>query len=358
MFPQIDRAGCWFLVSGIQDSSGGVARFHRADSGRNERVSTEITGYAVSALVYLHEITQRGEYLDAARRAGTFLLHEAWDPRLSIFPFEHGRNGDRPQPLAYFFDSGIIARGLLSLWRATREQQWLDAAHAAGVSMLRDFTSADFIHPVLQLPSRQPLPWEPRWSRSPGCYQAKSALAWHDLAALTGERRFAEAWERALDGAIATHDSFLPDATPENTMDRLHAYCYFLEALLAAADRDDVRRLLAGGIERVGGYLREIEPVFVRSDVFAQLLRVRLWAAEYGVALDAGAAAEEAAALPEFQYPSDADLPLRGGFCFGRKGGVLMPFANPVSTAFAAQAMALWIQRETCDPLPPRHTLI
>ena len=50
----LSRAGRWFLESGIQDDSGGVARYYRSDVGRNAGVSTEITGYAVSALVYLY----------------------------------------------------------------------------------------------------------------------------------------------------------------------------------------------------------------------------------------------------------------------------------------------------------------
>ena len=44
-----------------------------------------------------------------------FLTSVAWDARLRVFPFECSE-----RPLAYFFDSGIIIRGLLSLWRVTR----------------------------------------------------------------------------------------------------------------------------------------------------------------------------------------------------------------------------------------------
>jgi hypothetical protein len=54
--------------------------------------------------------------------------------------------------------------------------------------------------------------------------------------------------------------------------------------------------------------------------------------------LDQANADEEAAAIPAFQY-SGEELRLRGGFSFGRKDGSLMPFANPVSTAFSLQAL-------------------
>jgi hypothetical protein len=340
----LERAGRWFLNSGIQEASGGVARYYRIDVSRNARVSTEITGYAVSTFVWLFEVTGREEYLDAARRSARFLVDDAWDRELHIFPFEHALNGHPPEPLAYFFDSGIIARGLLALWRSTQEERWLASARAAGESMLADFGSTRHSHPILRLPSKEALPYEPQWSRSPGCYQLKSALAWHDLNEVTGEPRFSSAFEETLAGALATHKNFLPAPTPEKTMDRLHAYCYFLEALPPVADRDDVREALSTGIDRVSRYTREIAPVFVRSDVYAQLLRVRLWAENAGIPLAQAEACAEAHALPPFQLDSDNPR-LAGGVAFGRRGTDLLPFANPVSTAFTAQAWRMWQER-------------
>jgi hypothetical protein len=88
--------------------------------------------------------------------------------------------------------------------------------------------------------------------------------------------------------------------------------------------------------------LREIAPQFVRSDVYAQLLRARLYAASLGaMPLDSAAAKEEAEGAAAFQLRSE-DARMAGGFGFGRKTGELLPFVNPVSTAFAAQALALW----------------
>ncbi len=67
------RAGKWFLHSGIQEQSGGVARFYRAEIQQNRAVSTEITGYAASALMVLLDITGDEEYLDRARLTADFL---------------------------------------------------------------------------------------------------------------------------------------------------------------------------------------------------------------------------------------------------------------------------------------------
>ena len=325
----LDDAGHWFLRSGIRSSDGGVARYYRSDSQKNAPVSTEITGYAVSALSYLHSVTGNAAYCDAAMESSRFLNNDAWDARAHTFPFEIHSN------LAYFFDVGIIARGLLS----TGAEEFRPRVRDAALSLAFDFIGDGVFHPVVTLPDKQPIPYEPQWSRSPGCYQLKSALVWLGV----GDEQAARLFDAALQSALATHESFLPgDADPNRVMDRLHAYCYFLEALLFVAENH--KGVLASGIGCVAALLREISPRFERSDVCAQLLRVRL-VAHYlnAVPLDATAAAEESERVKQYQARSE-DVRLDGGFWFGRKGGELLPYVNPVSTAFSLQALALWEQ--------------
>ena len=341
-----NRAGIWFLNSGIQQPNGGVARYYRSDLARYARVSTEITGYAVSTLLYAAERTGGGNYTDAAVRAARFLTRSAWNPELAVFPFEHSDNGDQPEPLAYFFDTGIIVRGLLAAWKATREQEILDTAEAAGRAMMADFRDGAALHPILRLPMKQARAYEPRWSAEPGCYQLKAALAWRELSAATGDSRFQAAWEEALACALSAESAFLPgDTDREKIMDRLHAYCYFLEALLPCAGEPGCARALCEGIAKTSAYLTEIAPRFARSDVYAQLLRIRLCAAQTGVLpLDETAACSEASQAHAFQLVSD-DPRVAGGFSFGRKGLHLLPFVNPVSTSFCMQALAMWGDR-------------
>ena len=97
-----------------------MARYYRTDRRRNLPASTEITGYAASAFVYLHSVTKDARYLDRALAAARFLAR-AWDPASQTMPFEI-----EPAAFAYFFDCGIVVRGLLSVWRATGEQEFLD----------------------------------------------------------------------------------------------------------------------------------------------------------------------------------------------------------------------------------------
>jgi len=349
------RAGEWFVRSGIQLPNGGVARYYRTDLERNHAVSTEITGYAASALVYLHSLTRDKRYLDRATAAARFLTRTAWDASAGILPFETD-----PPRFTYFFDCGIVVRGLLAVWRGTGEDEYRDVAAALGRRMHADFASpeGDF-HPVLALPERAPVERDPAlWSRSPGCYQLKAAMAWWDLFEATGDESFHGTYERVLEFSLRQSVAFLPGhPDTEKVMDRLHAFLYFLEGLLPRAQEARCAAALARGIARVAQLLEQIRPRFVRSDVYAQLLRIRLFADWSGAApLDLQAACREADALAQFQAAS-ADARIDGGFYFGRKGSEWMPFINPVSAAFALQALALWECRAS-GAQPHRHLLI
>lgn len=342
----MEAAGRWYVHSGIQESNGGVARYYRSDLGQNAPVSTEITGYALSALLFLYQRTANSAYLEAGLRAARFLTRIAWDNRLGTFPFELLVNGESGSGLAYFFDCGIIVRGLLYAWRVTKDTEFRDAAIIGGRAMLADFPSNGEINPILLLPEKRPRVWELQWSASPGCYQLKSAMAWQELFEVTGDDVFLRGYESALEAALDNDPDFLPgDPDQRRVMDRLHAYSYFLEGLLPVLDRPECAAAFRHGVDRAAGLLREIAPLFARSDVYAQVLRVRLLGEALGaLPLDRAAAAHEAEQAATFQIAS-GDPSVAGGFLFGRKEGADTPFVNPVSTAFCVQALTLWNDR-------------
>jgi hypothetical protein len=333
----LDRAGRWLLASGIQDERGGVARYYRSDLRQNLPVSSEITGYAVSAYVYLHRLTGDAVYLDRGVKTARFLTREVWNESAAAFPFEPDPTREQ---LNYFFDAGIIGRGLAAIWRATGDHEFLSAAMACGRGMLRDFVNTRDVDPILTLPGKRPVARDERWSRNPGCYQLKAAMAWFELAEISGDEELRAAYERVLAWSLATYGPFLPGhSEAAKVMDRLHAYLYFLEGLLPALEHKACAAALCDGIRRVAGCLREIRENFERCDVYSQLLRLRMLAELAGITpLERAAAEEEIETLRLYQQA-------HGGFGFGRRNGEPLPFDNPVSTVFGMQALAMWEQR-------------
>lgn len=345
------------LDSGIQEASGGVARYYLSENGRNKPISTEITGYAASALVYLFQVTGDEEYLDRAQHTARFLADCAWSAELQSFPFEHPSPSPESRHRAYFFDCGVIIRGLLSVWRLTQEQRLIDLAITAAHKMIADFRSGRDYHPILELPAKQPAPRTEHWSHAPGCYQLKAALAWREIAEITSDNALRQTYTTMLNATLASHSHYLPGSRDElRVMDRLHAYCYFLEGLTPVLDQEECVSAYRQGLDLVARYLRTIAPSFARSDVYAQLLRARIYAAE-AIGIDIEAAAEEAQALAEFQAVS-GDPRIDGGFSFGRRGCAMSPHINPVSTAFALQALIMWRNFQAEGKPPCRKMLI
>ncbi len=335
--PMLHRAGQWFLHSGIQSAEGGVSRYCRLDTG-NLPDSTEITGYSVSALAWLHNRTGRAEYLSASELAAGFLTTKAWHPEMGLFPFEISY----PWPPAYFFDCGIIIRGLLALWRINGQQLLLDIATACAYGMRRTFRArGGMYHPIVTLPHYTPKAYQHKWSQEPGCFQLKSALAWVELSEITGDTELRQWFDEALTWAVQNSDQFLPGSADElEVMNRLHSYTYYLEALLK---RPELHGHIAAGVAKATAILNSIAPRFERSDVCAQLLRVSVLAG-----LDRTAAADLARRAARYQFAEDSGIDRQGGFCFGSREGVLMPMVNPVSTAFCMQALDMWQTYEAC----------
>ena len=312
-------------------------------------VSTEISGYAASALMFLYRTTGEKKYLDGARRTADFLVERAWDDALQIFPYEHPSPTPESRHLAYFFDCGIIIRGLLAVWRETHDDRLLDAAVRAAHGMSGFWSGRDY-HPILTLPDKEPLARDARWSASPGCYQAKSALAWWEVAAITGDEKLKRDYLDMIEAGIHSCGGFLAGADDRlKVMDRLHALLYFVEALSPLLDRSDCVETYRDVLEEAALRRRQLESEFARSDVYAQTLRARI-RASHVIPVDIVAAREEAAALETFQAES-------GGFFFGLRAGVVSPHVNPVSTAFAIQALEMWRafeagESETCLQSP------
>lgn len=310
-----------------------MARYHRADLAANLPVSTEITGYALAGFCYLFELTGREEYLEAARRAGNFLTQQAWDATTGTMPFELSPGGR----YSYFFDCGIIARALLWLWRLDGKEENLAVARGLGQSLDRDFRSLSAFHPIILLPCKSPDQYTLWWSRMPGAFQLKAALAWKDLAEETGEAKFAALYEEMLAFSLKRYSETLDNEPLDNEtgrpklMDRLHAWSYFLEGLQPVREREAVKSILAAALERGETLLEELSSVFLRSDACAQLMRIRLLA---------GGPVSPASIerLAQFQWHSE-DARLHGCFAFGSRNGERIPHANPVSTVFALQAL-------------------
>ena len=231
-----------------------------------------------------------------------------------------------------------------------RRRRTLDAARLQGAS--------GAIHPILRTPGKTLALCSPRWSASPGCYQLKSAMAWYDLFEIPEDRKFVNAYEAALTRRWRTTPIFFP-ASPncEKVMDRLHAYCYFLEGLMPVLHLVQcAARVRARDCNRAAA-LSARDRAAVRSLGCVRAIVPRSIVTAKRCAHPAGlrCCCRRSQGAAAFQLESD-DPRIAGGFGFGRKTGQPLPFVNPVSTAFCVQALALWSDRQDATRSRPAST--
>ena len=344
----IHSAWQWLSRSGIQNESGGVARFYRADVQEYRDVSTQSTAFFISTFLRLGDHPQGSAPLEALR-AGGFLLDRAFHRSKELFAHEVYGEDNSPSACAYFFDCTIIIRSLVDLWKATKEPAYIECAERCGFALQNLMSRMDgSFFAVYDFARDQPLDDGETWSTQPEVYQLKASLALQELTDATGLPEFVATSDTLRRWCLKRQEGFVPDfGDSEERMSRLHAYCYFLEGLLQEAGQDmDCSRALQWGILRVENLMEEIGPEFQRSDVLAQLLRLRFYADTFGVLeIDRTTAESEVAALIEFQQQS-SDSRVDGGFAFARRGTELVHHINPLSTVLALQALTMWESAE------------
>ena len=338
----------WLANSGIQAESGGVSSCYEAGERRYRPVSTASTAYFISTL--LGTGCAEGDPPSAqALQAARFLMEQAFDLSTDLFPFEMPNGDGSSRPPARFLDCGIVIRALLDLWRATSDEAYRDCAERCGLAMHSRMATVDGgFFPIYDLAYDQPEFGSGSWPVEAGVHQLKVGLAFRELTEATGLGEFKTDVEVLRKWCLRRHEAFLhSDGDAEDTMSRLHAYCCFLEGLLpTAALEAESARVLQFGILQVDNLIDDISEEFLRCDVLAQLLRLRLFADNGGVMeLDQHRADEEAALITEFQMQT-LDPKAEGGFALARRAGAMVPHFSPAATGFAIQALAIWDQLE------------
>ncbi len=187
-----------------------AARSRRVRPGLDDKRLASWNALALAALADAGAVLGREDYLDAARACAGFVLEEMRDEDGNLLrTYKDGR----AHLNAYLEDHAFLLEALLTLYEATFEARWFDAAEALADTTIERFgdperggffsTSAD--HETL-IARRKEVGDHPIPSGN-----SAAALGLLRLAALTGERRYAAAAEGvfALFGRPATEH---PDA--------------------------------------------------------------------------------------------------------------------------------------------------
>jgi hypothetical protein len=236
----LEGATRWLLHSGIQHPpgdpklSGGVHAWYEPRTGTHAFLYPEITGYAITTLLFLNSIDRTPLLLERAEAAAAWLLDHAVEPRSGAVLCRF----DGTQWLARqcTFDNGVCLNALVNLYRETKDEAYLRGAFRIADWLLRVVRRPDGSFYAKCRPSTQTAA-NPggKWSLISGTFLVKLAMGLTNLGEVSDERRYRDAAEKLCAWGIARQepDGRFPTAE-SRSQTFLHPHCYTAEGLIVA----------------------------------------------------------------------------------------------------------------------------
>lgn len=363
-------AARWITDSGVQVADrrsrvfGAFNAWYDVEEGRFQYVYPEITGYGMTALLYLNALAPEERLVEKARKAGDWTMRRAMHPCGGIRPRDHYDRRERAllfsfeRHLVVTFDSGMVLFGLCDLYQATGRPGYLSAARRVGDFLALRARRKDGSFYACYNPSTgRWIDKTDKWSTQSGSYHAKCAMGLLRLARLTGERRYRDAAVGVCEWSLAQqrpNGRFVSWRAEQAT--HMHPHLYSAEGLLFAGLELQRPDFVTAAARAVGWSLAEQEkdgglPCAIgerglrnphqRSDTLAQCLRLGALLRGRGLAPASWERplARLEAKLLGYQRRGG---PHAGGFAYGEEmNGERREHLNFWGTSFALQALRM-----------------
>jgi len=347
----------WLLSSGIQGAPGYFHCWYDMTTGGYPFVYTEMIGHGISTLLYLYEREGDRALLDRGIRAGDWLLDNVVSEDGAFvwkYYLEHGEQ-DRAQ---YAFDNSVCISALVDLSRIVGRKRYLDAAIRAGEWLLNWMGESNGLFKARYDPETGSFGGS-RWSCNPGSYQSKIGISLLKLAGIVDgmedrARRLCE-WVLNLqesDGRFRTN--------PGSRNTYVHAHCYAAEGLLytgrkvseprfseAAHEASKWLRTIQKPGGAVGRWYGPEDWLSIDDNTEALAQAVRLWLIYGGQYRDEsnvfGSQIERAVDRLLSLQCLDNDPRAYGGLHYAVLDGNLVPHINCCASLFAIQALQMYL---------------
>src|SRR3989339_8167 len=289
----------WMTSSGIQSPDGGVYAWYDVETGKHSYLYSEITGYAVTAFLYLHKLYNRIEYVERAEKAAEWVIKNALSDCGGVKTryFTDKDSVDEHTSFSggniFSFDTAMVLYGFANLYKTTNKTIYLEYAKKM----------ADFLVETMQKPDGSFIAIynektgsvsnsTKKWSTQSGSFHAKNALGLVATYEITKDERYKDAAVKVCEFALTRQEEsgrFITDTASLCT--HMHPHCYTIEGLsfvgstfgiekfTKAAERAAywaLSRTDENGINETYFPATDTFSDFQRSDVLAQVLRMGL----------------------------------------------------------------------------------
>ena len=281
----------WLTQSGIQEQDelnlGGFYAWYSSIEHQYSYLYSEITGYALTCLLFLDRIIPSPIRQIAVEQAAFWLLDKVWVPDEGGYITKVFPQKNTTQRQIFTFDTGMILNGFLHIYRETDNTFCLAvASRAVDFIMNRMGSPNSMPYPILDLETMQPMQNPSHWSTDIQPYLGKVAIGLLNYADATHSEKVRNYAASMLDWVACQAESHAEGAASRSDIAfHLHPTAYAVEALLVGAVVLDKQRLLNAALKTWrfiadhqlpnGGFPMLVGEGdnFERSDVCAQFIR-------------------------------------------------------------------------------------
>lgn len=350
-----DEVKNWLFDSGIQNADGGFNAWYDLKSNSYPYIYSEITGYGITALLYLDSIT------NAVKAADWIIKHALLDSGAVLArKYSDSWQGSRDYSFesgdVFSFDTGMVLFGMVNLFKHTGKGKYLKTAKRIANFLLTMQKKDGLFNPIYHSKADKFDDRNDKWSTQAGSFHAKLSLGLLAAYDITGEKKYQESAIKICDATFKFQEAdgrFITSRDEGTT--HLHPHCYSCEGLYYAGKKLESdaymkaafkgiiwalkNQLLDGGMpciyDKNTGFNRN-----QRSDTLAQVLRLAIYFLADGAALIQDYKSNIynlASKLLSFQKTEGKQA---GGFYYGyTEDGKRMDHINSWCSMFALQSL-------------------
>ncbi len=358
----------WLLDSGIQNTgkgrhiNGGFNSWFSMGKKNYPFIYSEITGYGITTLLFLHETEKNKIYIERAELAAGWILNEALHTCGGVkarayysknevndsYSFEKGN--------IFAFDTAMVLFGLSNLYKKTKKEKYLEASKKIADFLVRMQKGNGQFFAFYNPGSDSFGDIDDKWSNQSGSYHAKIALGLLSIYDTTKKDAYKNSAIKACDSALKfqKEDGRFVTSRKDSTTHQ-HPHCYSAEGLLYCGLKLGIKKYIDSAIRAIkwslnsqlenGGMpqIYEQNPArfveYERTDILSQVLRLGLLANSCCNPETASIKKLERLKnrLLSFQNP---DGPQKGGIFYGSEyDGKRYKDLNAWCSMFALQAL-------------------
>ncbi len=226
----------WMLNSGIQNISsdekknGSFNSWYDIDKGAHAFMYSEITGYGITTLLYLYDITHNEVFLERAKLAGDWLLNQALHDCGGVIVKIH--HDGQPDNNIFSFDNGMVLFGLTNLARVSKINKYSDGAETIADFLLSIQKNDGLMNAMFDVTISEAVNNDSKWSTQSGGYHAKISLGLIALSNFSGKAKYMNSAEKLCDASLQFQKASGRFIFGDKT--HLHPHSYACEGLIYA----------------------------------------------------------------------------------------------------------------------------